>query len=135
MVTCEGPDIEFKYRLTSKSGTLLIRDLSLGDCFWIADSGLDFSSELHVLEVLAKLIIKEDYNIGDVSLSEYTSVLKLFANEVLQGKILTPEQVLTSVYFLQGQTFNPNLHEWLTQPVSLIQQMSEIVRKYPKQTL
>lgn len=128
-----GPNLKFEYTCEiPRFGSLKFRDLTIADCFFISDSGLVFESELEILVILLRLLVEEPFDIGDLPIRVYQELLREFADKVLSKKLLTPEQALEVVYFLGGQKFEPNVEDWFSKPLTLLLQMLEVVKKYPK---
>lgn len=124
-------DHNFKYAAVTSSGSLIWRDLTINDCLWLRASGLSLDTDLQILTLLLRMTEVEDYDIGDLSIAEYNSLLSFFVKECLDGKIVTPEQGLELVYYLGGQAFSPSVLEWFRLPITLIHQMTEVLQRHP----
>ena len=87
------------------------------------------------LEMLESLVLASSGALQELELSQLQMVQEALYRDYLDRRMMTPGQFMELIYFLEGRKFNPNWSQWLDVPVTVLQEMENVVKQYPPITL
>jgi hypothetical protein len=113
-----------------------LRDLNGTDFIFAAKENL-FADDnpLTLLALYDRLIITEGFIPTDLELEIYKDFATIISMKIFDERLFTPDNFLELVYFLQNETFTPNIQDWFNVPITLILAMRKVVEKNPRQKL